>query len=223
MGLVDAWPTPRRLEGQNMTLSRWETAIHEGAHCVAAIVLLNDRQVGAALIPTRGGICYAAIPTAPACWSEVIAVAAGAVAAEVLAENERPPQFDSDNNQTALPTSVADRSGSSFYQELREDLEATIDDEVIVARWCVEGFANRPHRWAERHAELMDRTKAFVEAHKGCILLAAQELYLHGVIVLRTSPPNNMEGERGRDSAGPTEGMRVDTVHTNTPNCSKVG
>jgi len=176
-----------------MTLSRWSTALHESGHLIAAIELLQDDRVGAALIPTVGGVAYTSIPELPVCWSEAIAVAAGDVAAEVLTRVERPPPFDSDNVQVS--TATADRSESTFHQELRADLEAAVPDEVIIARWCVEGFANRPHRWAERHAEVMDRTRHFVERHAGCILLAAGELYRHGTLVLKSPPQTDREGE----------------------------
>ncbi len=179
MGLVDAWPTPRRLEGHHMTLSRWKTALHESAHLRGAVELLDEDHVGAAILNDTCGLALVGIPSPPITSHQAICVMAGRLA-EGLAEEHPPPGLDTGTEARDLPIPQGD-----LREALTADHRMAMPDDVCIARWCIANAEGEPEKWGRRYDWLAYQTKLFVADAAPEILEIANRLYLCGVVVMR--------------------------------------
>ena len=156
---------------------RWPTAIHEGAHGVAAIIL--GGKCSLAILDDGSGI---ALIDGLSRFDHAVMVAAGVEAEQMLADatppetNPRPESFHIRAEKSELtPADKLDSIASRFPPG------SSPSDERVIAEFCIRPL-NEPRRWAERYFTIHAVAAKVVDDHRAAIVRVAHELFARGVL-----------------------------------------
>ena len=158
---------------------RWQVAVHESAHGVAAIALggtcsqLSVHSDGGGMAFIRGLIPF----------DNAVAVAAPKAASEILGDVQA-PAIEPTTELLDVRTSVADLTPREKLANIaaRFPPHSTPTDEQVIAAYCINGVEHEHERWAERYHLVHHIAYQVVRNHRDQILRVARELFMRGVL-----------------------------------------
>ena len=166
--------------GWRLSNRRWEIALHEAGHVVAAEAV-GRRLVGAVLLNDRSGRAW--VGGEPCTVADAAVVAAGA-AAERLADDHNPP--DVSPAVGPMPEADDERGRELARSVIREPVATDAEpDEMVLARWACMNRPYHPGLWELRANLAHDRAADLVEANCDRVLEVARVLYATGVFISR--------------------------------------
>ncbi|KLU02968.1 hypothetical protein RISK_004938 [Rhodopirellula islandica] len=154
---------------------RWETAIHEAGHAVAAIVL-GGKCTHAELTLDSGHVLLDELSPD----DRAFAVSAGPAAEFLAGLHEPPPRPMGEMGQGSVDLGHLPEPHTSPETPAKEPSWFSPPDDVKVARWAIEGCEKEPERWASRVYFARHIAHKIIEDHRDEILTLASRLYLAG-------------------------------------------
>lgn len=185
------------MNSQKAKSRRWEVALHEAGHLVAAEVLLKDKA-GAVIVDVDGstaGQAYIDVGNPPRSFKEALAIAAG-MKAEGLAGLHDAPTLPLTPLQIVRPVAADVSRERSSHASIVASMQTGPSDDLRIAKWCCEHHPDKPEVWVSRHCWIHRAARVFVRRHAGAILDAARELYLTGMRLTRTVETLSKEGQQ---------------------------
>jgi hypothetical protein len=113
------------------------------------------------------------------CFKRAMTLASGR-AATALAELYAPP-----SEAITLPLEVAYPETIGRFQQQVESLPT---DDIILARWCIDGWESQPERWAWRHEWVTSSAEDFVIEHMEEIAKYARVMFTYGMAIAAAEP-----------------------------------
>lgn len=161
-----------------MSESRWETALHEAGHCVAALALGGECR-GAVVLPDGGGYAQ---PIVLDSTQHAYAIAAGAVAEDLAKQHPAPDveigsRWLTDDEIEALPIS---QSAPLLARRLGSNPRNSDSDERTLALWAIQGRERFPHEWVSRIEHAKTMAAAIVRRNADAVVRVARALFIAG-------------------------------------------
>jgi len=185
------------MNSQKSKSRRWQVAVHEAGHLVAAEVVLNDKG-GAVIVDVNGGTEGQAcvdVGNPPRSFKEALAIAAG-MEAERLAGFYDAPTLPPKSVHTVRPVAMDVPQERSSHASIVPSTNSGPSDAERIARWCCEHHPYKPEVWVSRYHWAHCTARLFVRKHARAILDAARELYLTGVRITKTVNVLSQEGQQ---------------------------
>ena len=139
------------------TYAKWRVCVHEVGHLVAGSVLL--KRPSQAMVfgdGSDGGVAYLGCKSFALSDDEAIAVAAGAIAEHTLSGKYPPPEggieeqsYPSAETQHYMEVG---RSQAAERVKAAKAEDTLLTDEVLIARWCIGGYASNECWWHTPYA-----------------------------------------------------------------------
>lgn len=155
-----------------MTPGLWPLCLHEAAHAVAAVHLL-DVPVARATIGAGWGVADTGADTNDPPTFRAAVVSACGSAAERLARLHPPPP---------RPPRTAEGIAPATARGLAADVVTLPTDDDAVARWCLDANRQDWRTWRRRLLTVRWAARQFVNQHAHEIVAVARRLYSRGVV-----------------------------------------
>ena len=162
------------------TNDRWQTALHEAGHGVAAIVLHGQCR-GLALYVDGGGLAaFDGLNGNPLAYAIAAGPAAERLAERIPMPTETPAELKllTVDELESLP--ICATAPFLAAQMAREVRKGSDSDDVSLANWAIAGAASSPGSWAGKVAHAHRMAKMIVTRHTDAIVRVATKLLLTG-------------------------------------------
>lgn len=170
--------------------AHFSTCVHEAGHAVISVVLKppdHPANAAAVVLDTPGRIEYRPAPAGGLAYSQsglsdfddAIVIAAGEAATDFLLPAIRPPAI------RAPRRGLLKRTIPGGAESLEADCAdpGLVEDEVKLARFCIEGRERNPEQWAGRHSKIVYHAALLVKENARRIIEAADELFATGLVL----------------------------------------
>ncbi len=161
---------------------RWETCLHEAAHCVVARVC-NSWNAGCSAMVFESGGGLARLPRGLSDFAAAVAVAAGDHGARLAATFPRPRK----RCKPPVPrTATAEKLRAAAVAEEARNVYRTAcrewPDDLATARFCCEKYPTEPREWARTFYRIHGAAKRLTWRHREEIATAARTLFHAGSV-----------------------------------------
>lgn len=163
-----------------MTTDRWLAALHEAAHVVARLRLMNCRLAYAEVDDDGGG--RATGGGLPMTFREAVCAACGGQGEKLIRRYPQPPVRER-RRCTAAPVDGAVVLPVSA--PIQGDLPPVPSDYAKIVSWCTRGGRADWREWRQRLLTTRWAARRFCRDHAEEIRAVAVRLYCDGVVLLR--------------------------------------
>ncbi len=185
--------------------ARWETCLHEAAHCVTGRALCRwDTTAGAFVLESgRGGL--ATLPDGLSGWQKAVAIAAGrhaeALPFDPPARRKR-PSLPTGNDAAAIRARATAEITEPARERAHKRSIREHPDEMIIAKYCACLHPTEPGDWRKTFDAVHAEAGRVVCEHRDEIRRVAVELFHRGEVTLRGDPEQDKIFAGGAVAAG---------------------